>query len=80
MSDAYENLPYSVVTVSLDDPISIADAKTFNHYQNMMAAEKELEEKTLLGVLNEVKEELYEEQLSDNVFVFNPNKLLEDET
>ena len=60
--------------------IYIVDPKEFNHYLNMMAAEKELEEKTLLGVLNEVKEELYEEQLSDNVFVFNPNKLLEDET
>ena len=46
----------------------------------MMAAEKELEEKTLMDLLNEVEEEAYEKQLSDNIFVHNKNKLPGDET
>ena len=59
--------------------VSIADVQSFNRYQNMIAAEKQLEEKTLLDILNEVDEELYESQLSDNVFVHNANKLEEEE-
>jgi len=56
--DAYGNTPYCVS--SSDDPISLVDSKIFNLYQNMMAAERELEEKTLLDLLDEVEEELYE--------------------
>ena len=60
--------------------ILIADSKSSIRYQNMMAAEKELEEKTLLDLLNKVEEEQYETQLSDNIFVHNKNKLEGDET
>lgn len=77
MSDAYKNHSYQV---SSSDEISSVDPKAYHRYLNMMAAEKELEEKTLLDVLNKVEEELYETQLSDNIFVHNANKLKEDET
>jgi len=60
--------------------ITIVDPKDFNHYQNMMAAEKELEEKTFLDLLNEVEKELYEEKITEFTSVFNANKLSGDET
>ena len=53
--------------------IYIVDPKEFNQYLNMIAAEKELEEKTLLDLLNEVEEEQHETKLSDNIFVYNAN-------
>ncbi len=62
---AYDKFPFTVVTVSLDEP-SILDVKDFNRYQEMKLAEEELEEleeKELLDLLNEVEEELSETQL-----------------
>ncbi len=70
---AYKLTPCSIS--DSDEPISIVEAKIFNLYQNMMAAEKEDEEKTLLDLLNEVEEEQYEKQLSDGTFIHNTNKL-----
>ena len=75
--DAYSNHPN---LISNQDEISSVDPKAFNLYQNMIAAERELEEKTLQDLLNEVEEEAYEKQLSDNIFVHNKNKLEGDET
>ncbi len=75
---AYKLTPCSIS--SSDDPISIVEAKIFNLYCNMMAAEKEEEEKTLLNLLNKVEEELYEEKITEFTSVFNANKTKGDET
>ena len=71
---AYKLTPCSI-SDSSDESISIVEARIFNLYQNMIAAEKELEEKTLLNLLNEVEEEQCKKQLSDGIFVHNANKL-----
>ena len=68
---AYKLTPCSI---SSPDEISSVEAKIFNLYQNMIAAEKEEEEKTLMDLLNEVEEEQREKQLSDGIFVHNANK------
>ncbi len=69
---AYKLTPCSIS--DSDEPISIVEAKIFNLYQNMIAAEKKDEEKTLLDLPNEVEEEQSEKQLSDGIFVHNANK------
>ena len=75
--DAYSDYPNHV---SDSDEITTVDPQAYNRFQEMIAAEKELEEKTLMDLLNEVEEELYEEHLSKNIFVHNANKLKGDET
>ena len=75
--DAYEGYPYCV---SDSNEISSVDPKVFNRFQEMIATEKELEEKTLMDLLNEVEEELYEEKITEFTSVFNANKLPGDET
>jgi len=75
---AYRNFP-NIISPS-DETISFVDAKSFNLYQEMIAAEKELEEKTLLDLLNEVEEEVYETKISEGVFAHNINKLSGDDT